>query len=521
MDPRAHALAPHTPAPHASMPHPSVSLPAPAAAGRCRVTLVAPHHRVDVSLPDDIPAADLLPELLRLSGLGQLPGREPGFALTRADGRPVDPRTTLLLQDVRDGELLRLRPLGERPAPPVHDDLSEAVAAAVAAQHPRWEPRHQRAAALAGGAAATLLLTLLLDTAPSARGHHGGSLPGLLACAVSLLLVLLAGVAAQLRGDARGAVVLGLAALPPALLSGAGLAPTPALTPAPAPASATGTGALPLLTGLLALLLVSVLLIVLLPTGHPPFTAAAVLAVGGALGACATAVCAAPAARAAAGTGVAAVALIGFLPALSVRLARLPLAPLAPLAPDDPDRPDQVGDQVADRTRRGHEILTGLTLGCAALAAASAAVLCLPLPHPFHTAPGTPLPDRWRVLLSLAVGTATLLRARLFARTSQVLALKLAGAAALAAPVLAEALHPAAVAAALGGSEPTVRTVAVLAVVAAAAGSFVAGSNSAGRPAAPGSLRLLDILDGLATAALLPLALAVWGVYTAVRGLPG
>ena len=36
--------------------------------GHCRVTVVAPTRRVDVALPEDVPVAELLPELLRLVG---------------------------------------------------------------------------------------------------------------------------------------------------------------------------------------------------------------------------------------------------------------------------------------------------------------------------------------------------------------------------------------------------------------------------------------------------------------------
>jgi len=36
--------------------------------GFCRVTVVAPDSRTDVALPEDIPLADIWPELLRLTG---------------------------------------------------------------------------------------------------------------------------------------------------------------------------------------------------------------------------------------------------------------------------------------------------------------------------------------------------------------------------------------------------------------------------------------------------------------------
>lgn len=45
--------------------------------GFCRVTVVAPDSRIDVALPDDVAVADLLPEILRLTGQVTPPGAPP------------------------------------------------------------------------------------------------------------------------------------------------------------------------------------------------------------------------------------------------------------------------------------------------------------------------------------------------------------------------------------------------------------------------------------------------------------
>jgi hypothetical protein len=35
--------------------------------GFCRITVVAPNVRVDVALPEDVPLAELLPDILRMA----------------------------------------------------------------------------------------------------------------------------------------------------------------------------------------------------------------------------------------------------------------------------------------------------------------------------------------------------------------------------------------------------------------------------------------------------------------------
>ncbi|NEE24752.1 type VII secretion integral membrane protein EccD, partial [Streptomyces sp. SID7982] len=57
---------------------PSHGTPSASSTGFCRVTVVAPDGRVDVALPEDIPVADLYPEILRLSGQSPAPGAPVG-----------------------------------------------------------------------------------------------------------------------------------------------------------------------------------------------------------------------------------------------------------------------------------------------------------------------------------------------------------------------------------------------------------------------------------------------------------
>src|SRR5258707_4547480 len=116
--------------------------------GHCRVTVVAPTTRVDVALPEDIPLAELLPDVLRLVGEPSVGGADPtpgtaaspgsgyssghgfsstfgygsssgfgsaattslsGYVLIGSGGRVLDTSQSLNAQGVLHGELLRLR----------------------------------------------------------------------------------------------------------------------------------------------------------------------------------------------------------------------------------------------------------------------------------------------------------------------------------------------------------------------------------------------------------------------------
>ncbi|MFD0631080.1 EsaB/YukD family protein [Catenulispora yoronensis] len=123
-----------------------------AAGGHCRVTVVAPTRRVDVALPEDVPLAELLPELLRLVGApgpATGPAALSGYVLTGFDGTALDTAAALSDQGVVDGGILRLRPADDVPEAAVHDDIADAVAEAVLAGSSQWSATALRATALA------------------------------------------------------------------------------------------------------------------------------------------------------------------------------------------------------------------------------------------------------------------------------------------------------------------------------------------------------------------------------------
>ncbi|MEU6891208.1 type VII secretion integral membrane protein EccD [Streptomyces sp. NPDC046557] len=497
------------------------------ATGFCRVTVVAPDSRIDVALPEDIAVADVYPELLRLTGQTQPVGAPTGFHLVRRSGAVLDGARTLAAQQVLDGEVLSLRPFAESLPPAVFDDVSDAVASAVVRDRHRWSDDMLRGAGLAGAAILLVLLGFVLWYADPVR-HDTHSLPGVIAAAVGVLLTAAAGVRARVYRDGGSAVALGLAALPHLLIAGSGIV---------APAAGHGPGRLQFLLGCACALVASVALVALTPHGDAPFVAATFLAATGTLATFAAIATDASATATAAVCAPVAIGLVAFLPGLSARFARLPIGYAAPQSstrdyelpdshdtapygdPADPtgaDRHDSGAsldaEAIAAQARRGHEMLLGLTGGCAAVVVGSAAVLGFS-------------DNTWGRLLALATGLAMLLRARLFRYTSQVVCALVAGFAAVALLVLGLALHPPADLLAelvkyhdRGGLD--LRTIWLSAAVAGGAALLAGIALVIPRKGlSPFWGRLLDLTEAAVLLSLVPLTLAVLDVYTRARSL--
>ncbi|MEU2873661.1 type VII secretion integral membrane protein EccD [Streptomyces olivoreticuli] len=469
--------------------------------GFCRVTVVAPDSRIDVALPDDIAVADVYPEILRLTGQTQPVGAPTGYHLVRRDGTVLDGARSLAAHRVLDGELLSLRPFAESLPPAVHDDVTDAVASAVTRDRTLWNDQLLRAAGLFGGALLLALMAFALWFADPVRHDMHGT-PGAVAAAAGILLAALAGVRARVYGDRASAVALGLAALPHLMIAGSGIL---------APDAGQGAGRLQFLLGCAAVLVASAALVATVPTGDAPFVAAVTAAVTGTLAAFGVILGGAGPADAAAVCAVVAIGAIAFLPGLSARVARLPIGYAAPHAASggDPDTAARTtadpidAERVADRVRRGHELLLGLVGGCAAVVTVSAAVLSF-------SADGGP----WARLLALAAGLTMLLRARLFRYTAQVTTVLGAGLAALALLVLGLSLNPPA------GGSTDVRTVWLAAVVTLGGGLLTAVALIVPRKGlSPFWGRVSDLSESALLLALVPLALAVLDMYGTTRGL--
>ncbi|MFD8915853.1 type VII secretion integral membrane protein EccD [Streptomyces sp. NPDC059575] len=485
---------------------------APAGAGTglgfCRVTIVAPDSRIDVALPDDVPVADLCPEILRLARQSPETGAPVGYHLVRTDGTVLDSSRSFAAQRILDGELLTLRPFAESLPPAVFDDVAEAVAAAVTKQHRLWSGDLTRIAGLIGGGVLPALLAFVAWTADPRHDMNG--LAGILAAVTGVLLVVLSAVRARVYDDRASSVALGLGALPGIGVAGSGLLPL---------SGGEGIGRLQFLLACAAVLVASLVLALVSPHRDGPFVAF-VFASGVALVAVFVATLAdwAPTETAALCATVA-VGALAFLPGLSMRIARLPIgfeapnsAPRATAYGTETATPEPVDtERVEAQARRGHEILVGLVGGCALLAVGAGAVLGFS-------------DNVWAQLLALAAGVALLMRAQLFRYTAQVASVLAAGLGTLVLLGLGLALNPppSVMRAALAGdrTDLDIRTVWLIAVIGAAAALF----TGLGLVLARGALtpfwgRFLEICEGFVLLTLIPLTLAVFDVYATVRAM--
>ncbi|MDX2934369.1 type VII secretion integral membrane protein EccD [Streptomyces ipomoeae] len=476
--------------------------------GFCRVTIVAPDSRIDVALPDDVPVADLYPEILRLSRQSPAQGAPVGYHLVRRDGTVLDSSRSFAAQRILDGELLTLRPFSDSLPPAVFDDVSEAVAAAVTRDHRLWSGDLTRAAGLVGGGVLPTLLAFVAWTADPRHDMH--SLPGVLAAVAGVILVALAAVRARVYDDRASAIALGLPALVNVAVGGSGLLP---LT------DGQGIGKLQFLLALAAVLVASVVLTVCSPRGDGPFVACLFASAVGLVTVFVAILMEWTPTEIAALCAPLAVVTLAFLPGLSMRFARLPIGYEPPSTTrsaygDDPAPQEPVDlARIEAQARRGHELLVGLVSGCALLAVGSAAVLGF-------------ADDVWSQLLALATAVALLMRAQLFRYTAQVAACLAAGLGSLVLLGLGLALNPppALIRDALTGDRTAldIRTIWLVAVIAAIAALITAiGLIVPRRGLTPFWGRFLEIFEGFVLLTLVPLALAVFDVYGAVRAMTG
>ncbi|GIF40581.1 type VII secretion integral membrane protein EccD [Actinoplanes xinjiangensis] len=467
--------------------------------GLARVTISAPQRRVDVALPEQVPLAELLPEVLRHAGEGLADEgeRHGGWVLRRGDGVALATAQGLHPQGVRDGEVLHLVPAGEEWPELEYDDVVEAIAEGARRRGGVWTPDASRTATLA---AAAVPLGLGI---PALLAAGSGGVPGVVGLGVAILLTLVGTVASRAYGDARAGMALGGYALPYAFIGGALLITSyetgGVLTPVP------WMGGPELLAGSVAVLLVSAIAGAGVAAGARFFTAGVAVGLLGAV--TATTGLFTTAAGGAAILISVLVCGIGMLPLLAVRFGRTPLPPIA-LPPGTESITDETPRPVSDPVRklpergavfasvaRTDEILAGLLLGHAVLAVGAFAVLA--------TA-GT-LASRALIAVS---SLALLLRSRLFVTQRHrvpVLAAGLAGGAALGVDLLSGA----------GDALPAVIAGAVVVALV----TVVAGARYADRPPSPYLGRTADIVDALIVVSVIPVACAVLGLYGAVSGL--
>ena len=474
-------------------------------AGLARVTISAPQRRVDVALPEHVPLAELLPEVLRHAGEGLADEgeRHGGWRLRRTDGVALSAAQGLLPQGVRDGEVLHLVPADEEWPELEYDDVVEAIAEGARRRGTVWGPEATRGATLlAGGVLLTLGLVAVLSAGPA---WGDAAFVGL---GAALLLALSGMTASRAYGDARAGAVLGAGALPYAFAGGAVLVAPEAGDPAGALGWLPWLGAPELLAGSVALLVVAALGGAGVSAAVRIFTAGATAGLLGAVTALVSMVTSA--------AGAAAVLIsilvcgIGMLPLLAIRFGKVPTPSVTlPTSGDGTGFTGSGAPGALDATRerpsrvivfaavaRTEELLTGLLLGHAVLAAGAFVVLA--------AAGGLAA----RILLAVAA-PALLLRSRLFVTLRQrvpLLTAGLFGVAALGTDLLQDAGATMLLGVSLLGLLLAYVTVA-------------AGATYSRRPPSPYLGRAADLLDSLVVVSLIPVACAVVGIYDLVGGI--
>ncbi|GAA0710207.1 type VII secretion integral membrane protein EccD [Dactylosporangium roseum] len=438
-----------------------------ASTGLARVTINAPQRRIDVALPDSVPLAELLPELLQHAGAGLADDgeRHGGWLLRRADGTTLSAAAGLAGQGVHDGTILYLVPARTGWPELEFDDVVEAIAAGARRQGVPWSPAATRATALAaaGAGLAVAVVAALRFDAPVIAG------------VLVAVLVLAGSTASRAYGDSLVGAVLAAYGLPFAGVAGWLSAPDPA------------TGAGRALIGGVALLLASFVAAAGVAHQLRLFVAGATAGLLAA-GAGALAIVTRPTAAAAV-VLAALVAGVAGLPLIAIRLGKLPMPMIA--LPADLAPGGRVISAPPDRSRifaavaRTDEMLTGMLIGCALAAGGAALVLVRS-------------GDVSGTILVAVAATAFLLRARIFVTVRQRLPLIGAG---LAGPALL----------ALFLCRSAIEGVAL--VSAAAVIVALAGVRAATRPSSPYVGRAADLLDVLCMISVVPLACAVLGLY--------
>ena len=485
--------------------------------GLARVTISAPHRRVDVALPEHVPLAELLPEVLRHAGesLADDGEQHGGWLLRRTDGVALAAALGLFAQGVRDGEVLFLVPAREEWPELEYDDVVEAIAEGARRRGGAWTASTTRMATLAGG---TVLLALGLFAVLAAGPVWSGAAFAGLGAAVFLTLA--AVTASRAYGDALGGAVLGACAMPYAFAGGAVLVASG--DRAGIVAAVPWLGGPELLSGSVALLLVAVVGAIGVAAALRLFTAGITVGLFGAVTALVSVLTSA--AGAAAVLLSALVCGIGAMPLLAIRFGKMPTPPVTLPAGGNAEgftaaqtaaaqtaaaqtaaqtagaldaareRPDRA--TVFAAVARTEELLTGMLIGHAVLSTGTFLVL----------AASRALSAQILIAIS---AVALLLRSRLFVTLRQRVPLIIGGLAGIAA--LGVDL--------LWRADPDMwLAVSALGLLLALI-TVAAGATWSHRPPSPYLGRAADLLDTLVVLSVIPVACAVVGLYSAVSDI--
>jgi type VII secretion integral membrane protein EccD len=453
----------------------------------CRLTICGPASRIELAVPAHVPVVDLLPTFLDHLGpeLAAAGFSHDGWVLQRLGEPPLDEDLGTAALGLYDGDVLHLRPRADHLPPVDFDDLVDGVATGTAERGDRWRPETTRrfvlslvGAALALGAAVapmsgtatmaalvagTASVFLLLGAAAASRAL-GDRAAGILLASGSIGFTVVAGLALP-AGEAR-------------TLSPAHLLSAPGLLAAGAWAATVAALARPAVGGVLAGFTATVF-------------AATLMGAGGLLVTLKVTDMAGAAAIVLAGT----LAIGTAVPVIASRFAGLRIPPL-PTNPEefqqgiDPE-PSRV---VLERTARAHEHIGSLYLGLGVIAAGCLTVL--------GTTPGITA----RTLAAVA-GLLLLLHGRDLFGVRARLAVFVPGVAGLAAVLVDLTLDQPA----------TVRPVVVAGLLLTAAVLLSVARTLPGRRVLPHWGRAADLMHTATAIAVIPLVLAVVGLYAKAR----
>ncbi len=440
---------------------------------------------MDLALPSDVPLADLLPTLLHYAG-GEDENAAQGWALSRLGGMALDSSRTPSQLEVRDGELLYLRPRGDEAPMLLFDDVVDAVATGTNERRGRWSRATTRLFGLTLGAVALLAgAVVLLLTGPPQLASALIGLSGAVALLVGAVIL------ARAVGDSRAAVVLAAVAMVYAAVGGLLIS-----------AGERGLGDLAgahALLAITAVLVVAIVAAIGVVDAAPFFFATGIVAVALDLTAAVCLLFAIPPAAAAAAVATLAFAMLPALPMLAYRLARLPI-PTVPTETEalKADSETVDGNRVLQRTARAEGFLTGM-LGALSVIGAAAAVATSTAGYP-------------GVALAAALGLVLMARARQFRGIAQRLCLLCGGSVALGAALVAI----------YRDADYGTRLTTVLGLVLAVA-VFSIGFGLARRSERRSPIwgRLLDIGEIVLILGLVPLAMWVCGLYAWIRAIRG
>jgi type VII secretion integral membrane protein EccD len=445
------------------------------------VTVVAPRTRIDVALPSDVAVADLLPMVLDMAREGAPDGgaAHGGWCLARLGDAAIDPSRTLGSLGIVDGDLLQLRWRAENPPPPLFDDVADAIAVSAPDSFRPWtEATAGVLGRIAGGLALVTAAGAVLRAGPGPAAAVVAGIGAVVAVAVGAVI-------ARIYRDVVTGVLVAAGGLPLAFVGGLYAVP-----------GAVGRPSF-LLAAVLTLVFAagSIMVIGCGITTFVAFATAAALGSGAFL--VATLLVGHPAAGIAAGAATVAIGGISLLPRLTIQLAKLPL-PQVPGNAEDLQADTGFPDYAAIERRAGiaHEYLTGMIIGCGAVAALGAVIAATG---------GT-----FGVIFAVVVTTVLLLRARSYANGSQAIALLAAGMAAAVGLVLLLIMV----------ASPFVLLLFVFGgLIGGAALAMVLGVVFPTRRFSPPLRRSVDIAEAILIASVLPLALAVMDLYQTFRQL--